>query len=108
MLDTQKPRISTQVGMITSLPIQYVLEGLVTALLSAYVCNYHAYTFLVISSVLGIITTLTLKTGFYNPLFSLLQAMIGQLTIQESAYFIIAQCIGMLTTYFLYTNTTYI
>ena len=94
--------------MITSLPPQYFFEGLVTALLSAFVCNYHAYTFLVISSILGVITTLTLKTGFYNPVFSILQALTGQLTIQESIYFIIAQFVGMFITYFMYVNRKFL
>jgi glycerol uptake facilitator-like aquaporin len=93
--------------MITSLPPQYFFEGLVTALLSAFVCNYHEYTFLVISSILGIITTVTLKTGFYNPVFSILQYLVGTLTIQESAYFILAQFIGMFITYFIYVNRKY-
>jgi hypothetical protein len=90
--------------MITSLPIEYFMEALVTALLSAFVCNYNEYTFLVVSSILGGVTTLTLKTGFYNPVFSILQALTGQLTIKESIYFIIAQFIGMFATYFIYVN----
>lgn len=84
--------------------MEYCMEALISALLAGFVCHSKAYAFLVISSILGIITTITMKTGFYNPFFTTLEWGLGRLTAQEAGNFAIAQATGVLVAFLVYKN----
>jgi hypothetical protein len=84
--------------------VEYLIEAFISALLAAFVCHSKAYAFLVISTILGIITTITMKSGFYNPFFTTLEWFLGRLTGQEAALFAVAQAMGVATAFLVYTN----
>ena len=84
--------------------VEYLMEALISALLAAFVCHSKAYAFLVISTILGIITTITLKSGFYNPFFTTLEWALGRLTAQEAGFFAIAQATGVFTAFWVYNH----
>jgi hypothetical protein len=84
--------------------VEYVVEALISALLAGFVCHSKAYAFLVISTILGIITTITMKSGFYNPFFTTLEWGLGRLTAQEAGFFAVAQATGVLTTFLIYKH----
>jgi hypothetical protein len=84
--------------------VEYLMEAFISALLGAFVCHSKAYAFLVISTILGIITTITMKTGFYNPFFTTLEWGLGRLTAQEAGFFAVAQATGVLTAFLIYKN----